>query len=60
MLQYLTVIAESWPLTLMVVGIAIAIVVNRRLKQMQDDSQTLRDIRASKSVVVRDRYSDEG
>lgn len=54
-LEYLKVIASSWPLTIMVIGLAAAIVVNRRLKQAMDDSQAVRDLNASQSVVVRGR-----
>ncbi len=59
MIQTLQIIAGSWPIAIMVIGLSTAIVVNRRLKQAMDDSQAVRDLKASQSVVVRHRGNDE-
>lgn len=57
-MQALQIIAGSWPIAIMVIGIATAVVVNRRLKQAMDDSQAVRDLRANQAVVVRNRDDD--
>lgn len=59
MIEVLQIIAGSWPIALMVIGLAAAIVINRRLKQSMDDSQAVRDLQASQALVVRQRYSEE-
>lgn len=53
MIEILGIIAGSWPIAIMAVGIVTAIVVNQRLKQAMDNSQAVRDIKASQAVVVR-------
>jgi len=55
MIQVLSIIASSWPIAIMVIGIAVAIVVNQRLKQAMDDSQTIQNLKANQAVVVRNR-----
>lgn len=55
MIEVLRIIASSWPIAIMVVGLGITIVVNRRVKQGMDDTQTLRDIRSEQAVVIRNR-----
>lgn len=55
MLQYMIVIAESWPIAVMVAAITAGIVVRRSLKQAMDNSQQVRDLRASNAVTVRER-----
>lgn len=60
MIEVLGIIAGSWPLAVMVIGLSFAIVINRRLKQSMDDSQEVRNLNATRAVVVRDRFSDVG
>lgn len=58
MIQVLSIVAASWPIAFMLVGITVAVIVNRRLKQAMDDSQAVRDLHASQSMVVRNRECD--
>lgn len=55
MIEVLQIIATSWPIALMIIVIVIAIVLNKRWKQVLDDSQAVRDLRSSQAMVVRDR-----
>lgn len=52
-IEGLRIVAESYPIAIMVVGIAASIVVRRSLKQSMEirDSQ----YRASNAVVIRER-----
>lgn len=59
MIEVLQIIATSWPIAVMVIGLAAAITVRRSLKQSMDNSNEIQNIRASQSVVVRDRHSDD-
>lgn len=52
-MEALKVVAESWPIAVMVVGLAAISVANRRMKQAMDDSQAVQDLRASQSTAVR-------
>lgn len=54
MIEILQIIATSWPIALMVIVIVVALVLNRRWKQVLDDSQAVRDLRSSQAMVVRD------
>lgn len=54
-MEALKIVAESWPIAVMVVGLSITTVTNRRLKQAMDDSQAVRDLRASQALTVRKR-----
>lgn len=54
MLEVLQIIATSWPIALMVIVIVVASVLNRRWKQVLDDSQAIRDLRSTQAVIVRD------
>lgn len=60
MIEYLQIIATSWPIAIMVIAISAAIVLNRRWKQAMDNKLEVQNIRASQAVVVRDRHTDEG
>lgn len=55
MIEVLQIIATSWPIALMTIVTIAAIVLNRRWKQVLDDSQAVRDLRSTQAVVVRDR-----
>lgn len=57
MMEALRIIAGSWPIACMVVGLAAAVVVRRTLKQAMDNSQALALDRASgnRAVVVQPR-----
>jgi hypothetical protein len=59
MIEVLQIIAGSWPIALMVVVTIAGIVLNNRWKQAMDDSQAVKDLRASQALVVKDRYTDE-
>lgn len=54
MMEALQIVAGSWPIACMVVGLSAAVVIRRTLKQAMDNSQALALDRAngSKSVVV--------
>lgn len=56
----LEIIAQSWPIAVMVVGVASAIVVRRSLKQVMDNDRAEKLDRAqgNKAVVVRSREDD--
>jgi hypothetical protein len=54
-MEALRIIAASWPIAVMVVGTIAGIVINSRLKQAQEDSQAVRDLRASQAVTVQSR-----
>lgn len=58
MIQVLSIIAGSWPIAIIVIGVATAVVVNRRLKQAMDDSRTIQELRVSQAVVVRNRNDE--
>lgn len=55
MIEVLQIIAGSWPIALMVVVAIAGAVLNNRWKQVLDDSQAVRDLRATQAVVVRGR-----
>lgn len=53
MLQYLIVIAESWPIAVMVIGVAVCIVVRRSIRQrLAITERTTALHRSDKAVVV--------
>lgn len=52
MLEYLKVIAESWPLAVMVVFLSGAFVLNRRWKQYQEDQAAIYNLRSTNAVTV--------
>lgn len=58
MIEILQIIATSWPIALMVIVVVVALVLNRRWKQVLDDSQAVRDLRSSQAMVVRDSRED--
>ena len=55
MLEFLRIIAGSWPIAAMVIGIAAAIVIRRTFKQMMDATEKQNEYRASNAVVVKQR-----
>jgi len=55
MLEYLKVIAESWPIAVMVIGISAAIVIRRSLRQAMNNSAEIQELRASSALVVRNK-----
>ena len=55
MLEYLKVIAESWPIAVMVIGVSAAIVVRRSLRQAMNNSAEIQELRASSALVVRNK-----
>lgn len=56
-LKALELVAGSWPLAVAVVGVAVAIVVRRSLKQAMDNNRAVKIDRAqgNQAVVVRSR-----
>lgn len=56
-LQGLRIVAESWPLAAMVVGVAAAVVVRRSLRQAMDNTRAESEDRAqgNRAVVVSGR-----
>lgn len=62
MIEYLRIIATSWPIAIMVVAAVAGFVINRRIKQAQDDSAAIYNLKTKNAVVVRSRdvASDEG
>jgi NADH:ubiquinone oxidoreductase subunit F (NADH-binding) len=62
LMKALEIIAGSWPIAVMVVGVSIALVVRRSIKQAMDNDREAKRDRAmgNQAVVVRDRASDEG
>lgn len=55
MIEYLRIIAGSWPIACTVIGISTAITIRRTLRQAMDNSRDAREYRASQAVVVRGR-----
>lgn len=60
MIEVLSIIASSWPITIMVVAIAAAIVVRRSLKQAMDNSDKMNEYHTKQAIVVRQRQSEDG
>ena len=57
-MEALKIIAESWPIAIMVIGLAAAYVIRRSLKQVMDHSAKMDEYRAGTAVVVRQRTDD--
>ena len=57
-MEALKIIAESWPIAIMVIGLAAAYVIRRSLKQVMDHSAKMDEYRAGTAAVVRQRTDD--
>lgn len=53
MIEYLQIIATSWPIALMVIFLSAAILLNRRWARYQEDQAAIYNLRASNTAVVR-------
>jgi len=53
MIEVLLIVANSWPIAVMVVGLGVCVVVRRCIKQAMDNSAEVQTVRASNAVVVR-------
>jgi len=56
MIEVLKIIAESWPITLMVLGLAAVWTTRYVFKRTMDDKDTVRNLNAKQAVVVRNRH----
>lgn len=54
MLEFFKAFAASWPIAVMVVGVTVALVVNRRVRQAMTQDDEIRTLRASSAPVVRE------
>lgn len=55
LIDILVIVATSWPITVMVVGVSAAFVIRRSLKQAMDNADDVRNLRAVNSELVRAR-----
>lgn len=60
-MEALRIIAASWPIAVMVVGVGIAVVFRRCFKQAMDNTKKMNEYRASSAVAVQsqDRHRDD-
>lgn len=61
MMRALEIIADSWPIAVMVVGVCAAYVVRRSIKQVVDTNhvEAMDRQSGSRAVVVQGRHSDD-